>query len=159
MPDARTARADDLDALLALFRVSEVSAFAEPRERAERIWSDILLRDGAIVFVSEADGRVVATCMLITAPNLLRSGRQHGFLENVMTHPAGRAMAAPSCAPRSKRPGRGTAITFSCKAAAPIHGCTASTKDAASSRGFAPLMSRIVPRVDVRRTHAAPKPA
>ncbi len=25
--------------------------------------------------------------MLITAPNLLRQGRSHGFLENVMTHP------------------------------------------------------------------------
>jgi GNAT superfamily N-acetyltransferase len=25
--------------------------------------------------------------MLITAPNLLRAGRQHGFLENVVTHP------------------------------------------------------------------------
>ena len=25
--------------------------------------------------------------MLITAPNLLRSGRQHAFLENVVTHP------------------------------------------------------------------------
>jgi GNAT superfamily N-acetyltransferase len=25
--------------------------------------------------------------MLITAPNLLRRGRQHGFLENVVTHP------------------------------------------------------------------------
>jgi GNAT superfamily N-acetyltransferase len=88
MPDARAAKADDLDALLALFRVSEVSAFAEPRERAERLWLDILLHDGVVVFVSEADGGVVATCMLITAPNLLRSGRQHGFLENVVTHPA-----------------------------------------------------------------------
>jgi GNAT superfamily N-acetyltransferase len=88
MPDARAAKPDDLSALLALFRVSEVSAFAEPQERAERIWSDILLRDGVAVFVSEADARVVATCMLITAPNLLRSGRQHGFLENVVTHPA-----------------------------------------------------------------------
>jgi GNAT superfamily N-acetyltransferase len=88
MPDARAAKPDDLSALLALFRVSEVSAFAEPQERAERIWSDILLRDGVAVFVSEADARVVAACMLITAPNLLRSGRQHGFLENVVTHPA-----------------------------------------------------------------------
>jgi GNAT superfamily N-acetyltransferase len=25
--------------------------------------------------------------MLITAPNLLRQGRSHGFLENVVTHP------------------------------------------------------------------------
>jgi GNAT superfamily N-acetyltransferase len=26
--------------------------------------------------------------MLVIAPNLLRSGRRHGFLENVVTHPA-----------------------------------------------------------------------
>jgi GNAT superfamily N-acetyltransferase len=25
--------------------------------------------------------------MLVTVPNLLRAGRQHGFLENVVTHP------------------------------------------------------------------------
>jgi GNAT superfamily N-acetyltransferase len=25
--------------------------------------------------------------MLITAPNLLRAGRRHGFIENVVTHP------------------------------------------------------------------------
>jgi ribosomal protein S18 acetylase RimI-like enzyme len=91
MPDARPARADDLDSLLALFRVSEVSAFAEPRERAKRIWAKILSQASVAVFVSEADATVVATCMLITAPNLLRSGRGHGFLENVVTHPEYRA--------------------------------------------------------------------
>jgi GNAT superfamily N-acetyltransferase len=37
--------------------------------------------------VSEADGRIVATCMLFTAPNLLRGGRSHGIIENVATHP------------------------------------------------------------------------
>jgi GNAT superfamily N-acetyltransferase len=26
--------------------------------------------------------------MLVTIPNLLRGGRRHGFLENVVTHPA-----------------------------------------------------------------------
>ena len=88
MPDARAARADDLDSLLALFRASEVSANAEPRERAGRIWSDTLSCESVAVFVSEAESGIVATCMLITAPNLLRSGRRHGFLENVMTHPA-----------------------------------------------------------------------
>jgi len=87
MPAARPAAADDLDSLLALFRASEVSAFAEPRERAERTWLDILSRDGVAVFVSDIDSRIVSTCMLITAPNLLRAGRQHGFLENVVTHP------------------------------------------------------------------------
>jgi GNAT superfamily N-acetyltransferase len=87
MPDARAARADDLDSLLALFRASEVSAHAEPRERVLRIWSDTLSRESVAVFVSDAESRIVATCMLITAPNLLRSGRQHGFLENVVAHP------------------------------------------------------------------------
>jgi GNAT superfamily N-acetyltransferase len=87
MPDSRPAAATDLDSLIALFRASEVSACAEPKEQAERIWSQTLSREGIAVFVSEADCRVVATCMLITAPNLLRGGRQHGFLENVVTHP------------------------------------------------------------------------
>jgi GNAT superfamily N-acetyltransferase len=80
----------DLDSLLALFRVSEVSAHAEPNERAVRIWSDTLSLGNVVVLVSETDAGVVATCMLITAPNLLRLGRQHGFLENVVTHPAHR---------------------------------------------------------------------
>lgn len=87
MPEARPARADDLAPLLALFRVSEVSAAGEPMEHAERIWSQMLTRDGLTVFVAEAEAKIVTTCMLITAPNLLRSGRLHGFLENVVTHP------------------------------------------------------------------------
>lgn len=42
---------------------------------------------GVTVFVSDGDGGIAATCMLVTAPNLLRGGRSHGFLENVVTHP------------------------------------------------------------------------
>jgi GNAT superfamily N-acetyltransferase len=87
MPAARLATTADLDALLALFAVSEVSRAAEPRARAEQIWQQTLARDGVAVFVSEADARIVSTCMLVTAPNLLRGGRQHGFIENVVTHP------------------------------------------------------------------------
>lgn len=87
MPDARRARGGDLAGLFALYRVSEVSAAAEPMERAEGIWAQMLSRDGLTVFVAENRSDIVATCMLITAPNLLRSGRQHAFLENVVTHP------------------------------------------------------------------------
>src|SRR5262245_46428782 len=87
MPSARPAKASDLESLLALFRVSEVSRAAEPLARAEQIWTEMLSRDRLTVFVAEADSKIVSTCMLITAPNLLRSGRQHGFLENVVTHP------------------------------------------------------------------------
>jgi GNAT superfamily N-acetyltransferase len=86
-PAARLARVEDLPGLLALFAVSEVSSAAQPLERAERIWRETLETAGVHVFVSEHEGRVAATCMLVTAPNLLRGGRRHAFLENVVAHP------------------------------------------------------------------------
>jgi len=87
MPNARLARPSDLPSLLALFAVSEVSASAEPGERAEGIWRETLAQPGVHIFVSCDRERIVATCMLITAPNLLRGGRRHAFLENVVAHP------------------------------------------------------------------------
>ena len=87
MPNARLAHAADLASLLDLYRVSEVSSNAEPIERAEQIWLETLSSNDVAVFVSAVDTQIVATCMLITAPNLLRAGRRHGFLENVVTHP------------------------------------------------------------------------
>jgi len=87
MPVARLARASDLASLISLFEVSEVSAVAQPRERAESIWQETLAQQGVHVFVSDDRDRIAATCMLVTAPNLLRGGRRHGFLENVVTHP------------------------------------------------------------------------
>jgi GNAT superfamily N-acetyltransferase len=87
MPNARLAQTSDLTSLLELYHFSEVSPSAEPKERAEQIWAEMLSHEGVAVFVSSVDAKIVATCMLITAPNLLRGGRQHGFLENVVTHP------------------------------------------------------------------------
>ena len=87
MPSARLAQTADLASLLDLFRVSEVSPSAEPIERAEQIWREMLSGDSVAVFVSAVEAGIVASCMLITAPNLLRAGRRHGFLENVVTHP------------------------------------------------------------------------
>ena len=83
----RLARASDLASLLSLFDLSEVSAVAQPRERAESIWQETLAQQGVSVFVSDDGGRIASTCMLVTAPNLLRGGKRHGFLENVVTHP------------------------------------------------------------------------
>jgi GNAT superfamily N-acetyltransferase len=109
MPAARLANSADLDALLALYAASDVSRSAEPRARAEQIWREILARDGVAVFVSDADARIVSTCMLITVPNLLRGGRQHGIMENVVTHADyqgrghGRAVVAAALAEAWKR--------------------------------------------------------
>lgn len=87
MTTARLARAADLPSLLELFAASEVSPAIQPIERAQKVWQETLERPGVYVFVSDEGVRVVATCMLITAPNLLRQGKGHGFLENVVTHP------------------------------------------------------------------------
>jgi GNAT superfamily N-acetyltransferase len=103
MTIARLVNAGDLDALLALFADSDVSQSAEP-EQARRIWAHILSREGLSVFVSDENSKIVSTCMLITAPNLLRGGRQFGILENVTTHPDfqgrghGRAVVAAALA-------------------------------------------------------------
>ena len=103
MTNARLVNAADLDALLALFAESDVSKSAEP-ERARQIWTQMLAREGVAIFVSDADARIVSTCMLITTPNLLRGGRQFGVLENVATHPDfqgrgyGRAVVAAALA-------------------------------------------------------------
>ena len=64
MPHARLAQAADLASLLDLFRVSEVSSSAEPIERAEQIWLEMLSCDGVAVFVSTVDAQIAATCML-----------------------------------------------------------------------------------------------
>lgn len=86
-PVARLANGSDLGGLLRLFELAEVSRPAEPRSRAEEIWRETMDRAGVSVFVAEAGQTIVATCMLIVAPNLLRGGRQHGFIENVVAHP------------------------------------------------------------------------
>jgi GNAT superfamily N-acetyltransferase len=92
MPYARLARPSDIGSLLELLESAETSGVAQPRELAETIWLETLEQPGVSVFVSSAGDRVAATCMLITAPNLLREGRRHAFLENVFSHPQLRSL-------------------------------------------------------------------
>ena len=50
---ARFAQASDLASLLALFDLSEVSAVAQPPERAESIWQETLAQPGVRIFVAD----------------------------------------------------------------------------------------------------------
>jgi GNAT superfamily N-acetyltransferase len=86
-PPARAAVSGDLDGLLALYAAAEVSAFVEPRERAESIWAELTASPDVTVWIAPGAGIVLASCVLVTAPNLLRSGRRLGYLDNVVTHP------------------------------------------------------------------------
>ena len=71
----------------------------------------MLAHPGVNVFVVDREEQIVATCMLITAPNLLRGGRGHGFLENVVTNPDFR------------RQGHGRAVVAAALQAAWTTGC------------------------------------
>lgn len=87
MPRARLAVSSDPGSLLELYLQLNPRMPKLSDERAQEIWSDLISREGIFVFVSDVESKVVATCMLITAPNLMRGGRLHGFIENVVTHP------------------------------------------------------------------------
>ncbi|MEM1276337.1 MAG: GNAT family N-acetyltransferase [Pseudomonadota bacterium] len=86
MVTIRFAETHDLSGLLALYHKS---GFSDPASGDELslIWRDILGRNGVFVIVAELDGEIVSSCTLITAPNLLRGGQAHGFLENIATLP------------------------------------------------------------------------
>jgi len=98
MPIASIATTEDLAALLDLFRVSDVSATVEPIERAEQIWRQTMSHHGATIFVAVAWAKIAATSMLITAPNLLRSGQGHAFLEKCSLSPC-----LPGARPSTRR--------------------------------------------------------
>ena len=86
MPQARLAVSTDLASLLELYPHANPNMPKLSNERAQEIWASTLSRKGTFIFVSDAESKIVATCMLITAPNLMRGGRQHAFIENVVTH-------------------------------------------------------------------------
>lgn len=86
MPRARLATTEDLASLLDLYPHANPEMPKLTEASAQTIWARTLSHPGSFIFVSDAGSKIVATCMLITAPNLMRGGRGHAFIENVVTH-------------------------------------------------------------------------
>jgi len=107
----RRALWDDLAPLCGLYLHLNSRTPVLPDDKARAIWSDMLSRPGVSVFVCEVQSQLVATCMLITAPNLMRGGRPHGLIETVVTHRDFR------------RQGHGRAVLFAALDAAWAEGC------------------------------------
>jgi GNAT superfamily N-acetyltransferase len=82
----RPAIPSDLASLEALYVHLNAHRPPLPRETAERILDQILAHPGCHLLVALAGERLVATCMVATVPNLMRGGRPHALLENVVTH-------------------------------------------------------------------------
>lgn len=83
-----TAEWNDLPALLELYRFlnPDDSVLAADGPLQEH-WRALLDNEALHYVTARADGRLVATCALTIVPNLTRSARPYGLIENVVTHP------------------------------------------------------------------------
>lgn len=82
----RLIAADELDGLLALYRDLAPDDPPVPAERAAEVFRQLLdARDTEVWVADEGGGDLVATCVLITVPNLSRGARPHAIIENVVT--------------------------------------------------------------------------
>jgi GNAT superfamily N-acetyltransferase len=82
------AQAGDLAQLLALYQFMNADdPLLSVDDVLERHWQAILANDALYYTVARDGDRLVATCALTVVPNLTRSARPYGLIENVVTHP------------------------------------------------------------------------
>jgi GNAT superfamily N-acetyltransferase len=79
---------DELPQLLTLYRHLHPDDIS-PASSAEiqRVWRQICDDPRLHYFVADVDGELVSTCTLSIVPNLTRSARPYGLVENVVTDP------------------------------------------------------------------------
>ena len=83
-----TARPEDLPHLLALYQfLNSEDSLLPVNTETKRHWKSILANDALHYIVARVEGRLVSTCALTIVPNLTRSARPYGLIENVVTHP------------------------------------------------------------------------
>lgn len=81
----RSACADDLPALLALYQHLIPGDLQPNPDRAHAILSQFLATDGNQIVLGEVAGQLVASCTLVVVPNLTRGGSPYALIENVVT--------------------------------------------------------------------------
>jgi len=78
----------DLPQLLGLYQYMIPDDPLLPIDDAlQQHWQSILANDALFYIVARVGDRVVSTCALTIIPNLTRSARPYGLIENVVTHP------------------------------------------------------------------------
>jgi GNAT superfamily N-acetyltransferase len=77
---------DDLLDLYAHHLFPTPDAPLPPRDQLEKMWDEITRNPMLHYFVVEVDNKIVATCTISIIPNLTRSARPYGVIENVVTH-------------------------------------------------------------------------
>lgn len=84
----REASIDDLDRIIELYKFLNPDDDYSNEKKVKIVWKDII-ENGRYFkcFVIEVNNTIVSTCMLNIIPNLTRSSRPYGVIENVVTDP------------------------------------------------------------------------
>jgi GNAT superfamily N-acetyltransferase len=83
----RKIREDELSSLLSLYRhLHPGDPELAVTNDVERLWHRIFSEPQLHYLVAEVAGRIVSSCTLAIIPNLTRSARPYGLIENVVTH-------------------------------------------------------------------------
>ena len=82
---ARRAVAEDIEAVLMLYRELRPADPPVPADRIQSLWHAVAEDRRSMIFVAEVDGEVAATCMLALLANLASGGRPIGVIEHVVT--------------------------------------------------------------------------
>lgn len=90
MQAVRCATADDVPALLGLYRQLNPADPPMSMSAASAAWHRMAAQAGLTVLVTEVNGAVVATCTLVVVANMTCDGQPYALIENVVTDHAHR---------------------------------------------------------------------
>ncbi len=82
----RTAHADDLSRLLALYQHLTPNNAPFSIEAAQAIFARFQAYAGSTILLGEQGERLVSSCTVVIVPNLTRGGLPYALIENVVTH-------------------------------------------------------------------------
>lgn len=87
--EIRSLSQDELPVLLALYGHLHHSDSPLPiQAEINAVWSEIMANNRIRYVGGFIDGRLISSCNISIIPNLTRSCRPYGIIENVVTHPA-----------------------------------------------------------------------
>lgn len=81
----RTAGANDLDGLLALYQDLHDNRIPQDLTPAQKAWSQIMADPNHHIIVAESDDRIVSSVVCVIVPNLTHDQRPYALIENVVT--------------------------------------------------------------------------
>lgn len=85
--EIRPIQRSELEALLTLYKYLNPEDPPVDEQILYAIWDQFIHDPKITCIVVEEGGQLIASCTLVMVPNLTRSARPYGLIENVITHP------------------------------------------------------------------------